>query len=320
MSQPHIEPKFLVAATRYSNNEGGSMALHLLCHILNEMGSEAYVLPMPEGEIVSYPNSKTIENVRDRQNSIWQTFSVSEDLNTPIFSGNTLDEDLVVIYPEVVHGNPFRVKNVARWLLYHTGFHRKEVCLSRGEVQFLWSKEYIAAEIEGFVELSNVILRVESSPNDPHTALSNELTLGHTELHRNRTNVAYCVRKGNQLEHPLIDERAINIDGRPREEVINILRTSKYFISFDPATFYSCIAAALGCFSVVVTDTDVEQQGVTTRPWLTFERKGFEPPNYEDAWRERRKLLDHFESFDVDARKSVSEFIEFWRDRLNKKS
>jgi hypothetical protein len=88
----HALRKFIIAAPAYTEIHGGVVALHRLCDRLNAAGYEAYIHP-------TGPSS----NVRPG----WLT---------PLRRGRTFD-DAVIIYPEVISGNPFTARRVVRWLL-----------------------------------------------------------------------------------------------------------------------------------------------------------------------------------------------------------
>ena len=130
------KPKFLIAAPSYDNRSGGCMVLHQLCHLLNNI-TTAYVVPMPMGHIVNWLNHGDINQIVQNQKSSVQAFKTCPDLNTPLFTERDVDiNSFVAVYPEIVLGNPFQSTNVARWILYHSGYHTGINCISRGEVEF----------------------------------------------------------------------------------------------------------------------------------------------------------------------------------------
>lgn len=95
---------YLIYAPGYTFKSSGVKALHLLCHHLNELNHKAFLVPdNPQG------------------------FGANPYLNTPLISPhhhNFLVQNNinpVVIYPDVVRGNPLQAKRVVRYLLADAG-------------------------------------------------------------------------------------------------------------------------------------------------------------------------------------------------------
>jgi len=83
---------YLIVAHDYKRISAGARVLHLLCHHLNEMGCQAWVVQC--------------------ETNPW--------LRTPVARDRTaewLTEDGIVIYPEVENGNPLGAARVVRYLL-----------------------------------------------------------------------------------------------------------------------------------------------------------------------------------------------------------
>jgi len=309
------KPIFLVATPAYTNDSGGAKVLHQLCHLLNELG-EAYVVPLPRGSILNWLNINQVEQLVAAEKNQLENFKTCPSLNTPIFSKNSdLDvEACVAVYPEVVFGNPFQFRHVARWVLYHSGFHRRISCTSKGEVEFKYSQVFTGAEISGFSETADFTLHVLMPDEEILSALRRDINASSEELHKNRGGVAYCVRKGTPRQNDLINEDAICIDGRSMDEIIDILKNVKYFISFDPSTFYSEVAVALGCYSLVSCPKydGKEIDAANERPHLAFS-----PDQIEGSWKRRAALLQQFERAATLSRQNVAQFYEFWVQRIN---
>lgn len=308
-----IIPEFIVVAPSYTRDSGGTMSLHYLCHLLNDIAI-AHILPIPLGQLLSWANVQDFDTIKHIETNRVENFVVAPHLNTPIFKGRTDQNNLVIVYPEIVHGNPLNGKNVARWLLYHSGHQRKAIHLTKGEVQFQYRDIYTPAFIKDFVELSEILLYIIEMPKDVYKILITEVGLSAKVVQEGRRSIAYCVRKGLKVNHPLLDETAINIDGKPFNEVVSILKQCSHFVSFDPDTFFTSIASALGCFSIVSADL---------KPDDLAERKknmGFiswDGQNIEETWDYRQQLLDRFDNFETNNKSNVQAFFNFWENRLN---
>jgi hypothetical protein len=89
--------KFLISTHGFDMGIGGLKVLHKLCHLLNERGEDAYLIPLDFN----------------------QPFGVYENYNTKMVTQEVLDnlDDVIVIYPESWYGNYLNAKNVVRWMI-----------------------------------------------------------------------------------------------------------------------------------------------------------------------------------------------------------
>lgn len=99
---PKIQTPYYIWAPPYTHESSGVRILHLFVHALNESGQKAYLLQLPD-------------------------MAVNPHLNTPIISTEEYNFyrnckiEPVVIYPDVVQGNPMSVRKVVRYLLADAG-------------------------------------------------------------------------------------------------------------------------------------------------------------------------------------------------------
>ncbi len=91
--------KFFIYAPPFDENSGCNIVLHRLCDLLNKQGERAYIW-LWGGQ--SQPHKS----------------GICERFNTPFAKLSDLSDNTIVVYPEVVSGNPLKAKNVVRWLLY----------------------------------------------------------------------------------------------------------------------------------------------------------------------------------------------------------
>ncbi|MDD0840118.1 hypothetical protein PSQ40_16150 [Curvibacter sp. HBC61] len=86
---------YYIEAPPYRRSSAGIRVMHMLCHVLNRLGEEAYVF----------------------------TTGVNPELNTPTVTEDVVRRHLqagrepIVVYPEIVSGNPRRAKSVVRYVL-----------------------------------------------------------------------------------------------------------------------------------------------------------------------------------------------------------
>lgn len=117
---------YYIVAPPYVRTSAGIKVLHLLCHALNRMGERAYILPHR-----FYRSIVAVTN---------------PELNTPVLDKQVLDYDFatgqtpIVIYPEVVYGNPFHAPFVVRYVMNFPGllggethYHPDEFCVAYSE-------------------------------------------------------------------------------------------------------------------------------------------------------------------------------------------
>ncbi|MBK9242789.1 MAG: hypothetical protein IPL75_21585 [Acidobacteria bacterium] len=86
---------YVIVAPGYTEKSAGVRALHLLCHLLNEMAVPAYLM---------LKHALT--------NPQWKT---------PVATPRHV-RDGIVIYPEIVQGNPLSAPRVTRWMLNRPGY------------------------------------------------------------------------------------------------------------------------------------------------------------------------------------------------------
>ena len=309
-----MKPEFVIFASGYDENSGGSIALHHLCHLINEAGGRASLTRMFPSVLITpvmwiNPLRLILRNLDDLQQSERDDWlRLNPRLNTPVLRdvrGISRRENVVVVYPEIVAGNPLRAPHVARWLLHEPGSHSGELFFCRGEVQFLYSRRFHPLEGPGLetapdlLDLFVVPWALYQAPPD-----------------RPRAGVAYAVRKGRGK--PMVHDSAgaVCIDGMPHDEVAQVFRRVKTFISYDPHTMYSALAVVAGCDSVVIPDVGVSMESWSPDP---LGRAGI-AYGFEDLPRARSTrdlLIETLQRRDSENLVSVKRFMEFWTRRLS---
>jgi len=106
----------------FTDKSAGIRALHYLCHALNELGAEAYLIGCTrESEFLRTPLLRESDVLRHKQSN-----------KVPI-----------VIYPEVVRGNPLNMPFVVRWLLNKAGALGGDEAFADSEMMFAYTTDYI---------------------------------------------------------------------------------------------------------------------------------------------------------------------------------
>lgn len=247
--------KFLIFAPAYRSDNGGGIVLHRLCSLLNELGYEAYLTRFFNGAPV-YSNDFVVPLSRIVARSIWNLispFKVNPEWHTPIikFPKLPLGPKWIVVYPEIVFGNPLKAQCVVRWLLHRPGFHTGHMYYGSGEyhVDFNTFAENFCFPDCKMASRSLNVLAFPFEHYNMEKALPSD----------KRAGTAYCLRKGKgkPLVHDL--RNSVLIDGKSHAEVAAILKRVKTFISYDVYTAYSSFAVLCGAESVVIPDSGVDK-------------------------------------------------------------
>lgn len=297
--------KYVVYAPPFSEDVGGIIFLHQLVHTLNEMGERAYLWPAAENKSWLSKNSwrsllRKLKNFVLGRKSI--SYAVSPDLNTPVAQPSDLGDSTVVLYAEVVLGNPLSAKNVVRWLLYKPGL-RFPYEFGPDDMFFRASEMCDVTEITGgATDLSMwKINRKYRNDNLPV-----------------RDGVCYIVRKGDHK--PRIPETevpgAFKIDWKSHAEINDIFNRCHTFYSYDEATMYSQYAAISGCISVVIPELFETREEWVKNHELARYGVAYGLDDIPHALATRDKVLGLLEAEEAKGRAAVERFVELTKARF----
>ncbi len=215
--------KYIIYTPKFHKNIGGVIILHKLCHLLNEHGYKAYLYPFKEDE---------------------ENFETCKDYNTPIATDGDL-KDAIVIYPEIVKGNPLNANHVVRYLLNKPGVRGGDGIFGKDDMIVYYSNAFsYEGEQKGvyleFLEFYENIFKDKESQ---------------------RKGSAYVMRKGKGREiiHDLTDSEEIT-DSTPNEQLADLFNSKEIFYSYDDATCLSLQAAMCGTVSVVIPKSNKESK------------------------------------------------------------
>jgi len=295
---------FAIFSPSYDDNHGGPIALHYLCHLLNEMGQRAFIVPLYKtyDSDERFPLKGFLKSMASRYRNWRKEYAVCQGLLTPVIHRPQipLADDMVAIYPEIVAGNPLGAKNVVRWLLHRPGYQTGKVCFGIGELYFDYNAFSSDFGIAGS-KLSSKKLFISRY----HKHLYNKSEALESQ---SRTGTAYCIRKGagKKIVHDL--ENSILIDGMNHEEISKIFKRVKRFISYDTKTMYSLMAVACGAESVVVPDVGVSKAEWEPNPVRAYGiAYGFD--DMENALMTAPHAIHQLELLDIQSKQAVSQFL-----------
>ncbi len=202
---------YLIISPPYYPSSAGVRMMHALCHYLNESGYDAYI-------------------ATDKVNPEWNEKQPSQK----IFSH--LVYDGIVVYPEIVTGNPLDASVVVRYILNHPG-------LLGGD------KEYDLSEI--LFTCNGETLR-KYVPSDDHILCIPLIENFFRDEGLPRKGGCFYVGKGFNIPRIPETEGMKEITGIDRREVANILKTSEVFYTYDNFTLLIEEAKKCGCPVVIV--------------------------------------------------------------------
>lgn len=152
-------------------------------------------------------------------------------------------KNYIVLYPEIVGGNPLRAKNVSRVLMHNPGHFIHAIDYSPGELQFRYSDSFARdyVPLHGSV-LSEHKLSVGAIP-ECFKAPSGKVE---------RKGIAYALRKGKGKRLVHNTDNAVLIDDLTMQEVADLFKSVEMFVSYDAVTAFSNYALLCHCPSVII--------------------------------------------------------------------
>lgn len=192
-----------------SNPCGGNLVLHTLASRLQEH-------PLLKHRVIAY------------------------DQDTRISTKNQ-----IILYPEIVKGNPGDGSIILRWILYYPH----------------------PSIVDSFQDTDIIYYYSKAKGNIPHRECA-QLSIidipwkliDHPYAHNRTSDSCYAIRKGvmkNKIHPPdsiLIDNRWL------RRQVINVFQKCSLFYCYDPYSFLSNLAVLCGCTSIVVPVSGVHRE------------------------------------------------------------
>lgn len=239
--------KIIICAPSFNERNGGAIVLHKLCHEIRSLGYEAFLIPYEDILLVStlsiFRDLVTVIKTKIRYS--FNRYRISPNLNTPVIKYSELRKlanDYIMIYPEVIFGNPFGARHIVRWFLHKPDFHKGYAIHSPGE----YYVRYDGAIGEIYYldnDTAKYFMKVISYPLDLYSC---------ENRNQERSGDVYCIRKGRNRSDLKIPKNALVIDDLPHEKIANLFQRSRRFISYDTHTAYSRFASLCGCDSIVV--------------------------------------------------------------------
>ena len=247
--------KFVIATGSFDERSGGILVLHLLCQRLTEAGEDASLWPMDRPRWQFWRNPRRYigwlgYHITRRQGR----FNKGPFANR-LARGRDL-ADAVVIYPEVVTGNPLCARAVVRWLLHKPGFHSGRIGFGADDLLFFFQKAFYEPALGDY--------------GDNRLALTWWNEVYRLTNHGERNGSCYLIKKGHgrPIVHDLKD--SVLIDTMTAAEKADIFNKTKYFYCYDPYTLYARYAALCGCIPIIIPEP-----GMSRDQWVPYEEERY---------------------------------------------
>lgn len=238
-----MELKYIIVSPR--NSSGGAKVLLNLYNIMDDLGLDVQMCLLDKvptykknyfGYMFKFYLWTFVDVIKDK---IQYSKMANDDYkNVRKKRVPILDKNTIVIYPDVVYGNPLNGEKNIRYLLYYNRFSNDAY-----------------SERDMFVCYRQQFNDIALNPNGLELCIPYfDLNLYRRENYGKREGTCYIIRKGkNRTDIPQIDEKLI-IDNWPEDEKVKMFNSCEYCVSYDTETAYSTIAALCGCISIVMPE------------------------------------------------------------------
>jgi hypothetical protein len=197
---------------------GGIVVMHYLAQLINELHYLTF-----------YAKLFMLNNLK-YDNVFCNEFATMDDIN----------DNTIVIYPEIISGNPLGAKNVVRWILLELGIEMPiDHYKNWGSNDLVYHWETTGSNKHDFKQLTcpffNNIFKRNSSID--------------------KTETCYLIKKGPLIHkngiHYMHPSDSINIENLSLAEISDVFNKCKYFYAYDPNTAYILYAAVCGCIPII---------------------------------------------------------------------
>jgi hypothetical protein len=283
--------KFLIYSFNYDWKSGGNQVLHDLGKILSK-DYTTYVF----GTTTVFDSKAICVNI-DKAKQI------------------AIEDNVITIYPEVISGNPFNAKNVVRYVLYYPGWHAGDKEYSDDELIITYNNEYVKdTKYDNAFVLTVLNPKLNIMKN--HDKKRNKIGL----LVRKCKDFDYKMNLLNQYKH-LLKLPVISIDDEINKctdlrNLSKIYNTISLFISFDPHTYHSTMAALCGCTSVVIPSKEIPSEEFynVQKYGVAY---GFE--NIDFAKLTHGKMIENLKEMEKDTFVQCADFVKLVKSHFIKK-
>lgn len=315
--------KFVIVSDR--QKWGGMIVLHRIAEILNELGYDARIFYTDIGRplgISRFPMTicKMISSIN------WGLYTIKDiifDIFTKLIGENNtakyfstlyngycykpveikkrkylpfINKDTIVIYPDIIWGNPLRAEKIVRYYMYYNRFPDDENATQPNDLIYCYRKIFNDYKLNpkcNMMQVSYFDLKLYKKTN-----------------YGERKGNCYIIRKGEKRDDLPQNFDGVIIDDLTEPQKVEVFNRCEMCICYDTQTAYSSIAAMCGCLSVIIPE-----KGKTRDDYLTAgERKpgvayGFDPKEIEYAKKTVHEIYDIYDKSNRCAVEEVKRFV-----------
>lgn len=279
----------IVVCPSFNENSGGAIVLHYLVHRLRQLGVEAYAFPLNKRFNQRLPSwFNQLKHLKYQRK-----FKTHHTMNVP-FAPFDRHQDAIVVYPEVVEGNPLNSSRVVRWLLHKPGFFGTNFSYGAKDKIFYFQHAF-SEGLTGVPKKNELQL----------LWLRDDVYQHHN--HAPRSGACWMIHKGDKFTDARNDT-AILLDGKSHDEIAHIFNQTAVFYCHDPYTLYAYYAALCGCVPVVIPQSSLNAND--WRSGCNF-KYGVAYGEYEFEWAKetRGQLLDHMTAIKSQEQTALVHFL-----------
>lgn len=275
--------KFLLWTIPYAECSGGTLVMYKLAEMLAKRGFETYTSSPPKvGSLVKYLG------------------------NYPKLKLEM--ESTMVIYPEIVVGNPFKAKYITRWILNTPGKIGGDGIFGENDLVYKYSDFF---EVDKNTQVDGFLRCIETKKD-----FFNDLKL-------ERQGSCYLVKKGKLENKKLIyhPEDSLNIDDYISDEyLLEVFNKKEFFFSYDTATYHYIQAALCGCIAVVIPDGTMSKEEWVNKHKTVKHGIAYGMDDLQWAKDTMKYLRSDLQKFEDECEISVDEYVKKCIQTLSPKS
>lgn len=222
--------KCIVVAPPYNPTSAGCVVLHELCDAINQIGQPCYMV-INIGEQFITTNEEQYFSPTSKRT----LYS-----NDPIQECEEIINNGVVIYPEVIIGNPLNAVNVVRYVLYFDGAHmQRKMEYSDRDFIITYTKVYFEKYHDVlFYPITNSLFCETNSPKNSER----NIDITYTDNRKEKSNV-YILNNTIHINKQWPENK---------EQLAMILKSTRYFYTWTDMSSTNVDALLCGAIPILI--------------------------------------------------------------------